>query len=312
MNRVLVTGADGFVGTALVQRLRARGVEVVAATRRAKPDCVAVGDLDGATDWSHALQGCEAVIHTAARAHQVFDTSAETLAAFRTINTEATLNLARQALAAGVSRFVFVSSVKVNGEGRDTPYREEDAPAPHDAYALSKLEAEQGLLALCRGSAMEAVIVRPPLVYGPGLKGNLATLVKAVRAGLPLPLGAVRNRRSLIGLTNLAECLILCADRAMTPQAAGEVFFVSDGEDVSTPELLRLVAMAYGVRARLLPVPQGLLRLLARLVGKSEQAERLIGSLCVDDSKARRLIGWRPVLTPQQQWKDIADGSARS
>jgi len=230
------------------------------------------------------------------------------LAEFRRVNIEGTAALARQAADAGVRRFVFLSSVKVNGEFTEhgQAFTTNGAPAPADPYGLSKFEAEQGLLQLARRSDMEVVIIRPPLVYGPGVKGNFATMVRWVRKGYPLPLGAVNNQRSLVAVDNLVDFIALCADRTRTPRAANQVFLISDGEDVSSPELLRRVARAYGVPSRLWPVPQAWLRLAARLLGQSAAADRLLGSLVVDSSKARDLLGWRPGVTMEDQLRKMA------
>lgn len=308
--RVLVTGARGFVGSALTRALHEADWQVVAAVRQ--PDRgdneVAVGDINDRTRWQEALRGCDTVIHLAARAHMMRDTATDPLAAFRAVNTEGTLNLARQAAQAGVRRFVFMSSIKVNGEStpKNRAFSEADVPAPQDAYAQSKWEAEQGLLALARQTGMEVVIVRAPLVYGPGVKGNFASLVRWVRKGMPLPLASVNNRRSLLALDNLTEFIALCADPGLSPHAANEVFLLSDGEDVSTPELLRRVAQAYAVPSRLFAMPTTLIRDAAVLLGKGAAAERLLGSLVVDSSKARRLLDWKPVISMDGQLLEMA------
>jgi len=227
--KVLVTGADGFVGRELIQVLRQRGHDVVAVTRKAKPGFVAIGDLSGSTDWTDLLPGCDVVVHLAARVHQMGDRLNPPWAECRRINTEATLHLARQAEQAGVGRFIFMSSVKVLGEECDRPYVESDTPAPSDAYGATKWEAEQGLAALAQHGAMEVVRIRPPLVYGPGVKGNFASLVRLVCKGLPLPLGAIPNRRSMIGLDNLVDFVAFCVDRTKTPLAANQVFWCPTG-----------------------------------------------------------------------------------
>lgn len=313
--KALVTGATGFVGTALCARLAASGVEIVPAVRRESglPHEVVVGNIDASTDWRHALASCDAVVHLAARVHVMEDAAQDPLASYRGINTEATRNLARQAVDAGVKRFVFISSIKVNGERTEVgrPFTPDDAPAPEDPYAVSKHEAEELLLGLASETGMEVVIIRPPLVYGPGVKGNFAAMVRWVRRGVPLPLGAVHNRRSLIALDNLVDFIALCADRERSPRAAGEVFLISDGEDVSTTELLRKVARAYGVKPRLAPVPARWLRFAAGLLGKGAVADRLLGSLVVDSSKARDLLGWRPVVSMDGQLQKMARHDAR-
>jgi nucleoside-diphosphate-sugar epimerase len=233
---------------------------------------------------------------------------ANPLAEYRRVNVQGTENLARQAVQAGVRRFVFISSVKVNGEATSPgqPFTPADAPAPQDAYGQSKHEAERALWQVALDTGMEVVVIRPPLVYGPGVKGNFAQMVQWVRRGVPLPLGALDNRRSLVALDNLVGFIALCADPARSPQAANQTFLVADGDDVSTPEMLRRVAHAYGVRARLLPVPVGLMRGAARLLGQAAVADRLFGSLQVDASKARTLLGWTPEVTMQAQLRKMA------
>lgn len=299
MKRVLVTGVNGFVGSALLSRLLVGSDSFVrAAMRRAGfaslcgVDSVLVGDIDPDTNWLEAVSGIDTVIHLAARVHMMRDTSADPLAEFRKVNTEGTLNLARQAAAAGVRRFIFLSSVKVNGE--TGLFRESDPENPQDAYAVSKFEAEQGLRAIAAGTGMEVTIIRPPLVYGPGVKANFQALVRAVQRGVPLPLGAIDNRRSLVAIDNLIDLIVTCIDH---PSAANETFLVSDGEDLSTPELVRRLARAMGRPARLIPVPPGLLIAGARLAGRRAAAERLISSLQVDITKAARLLNWHPPVT---------------
>lgn len=297
---VLVTGANGFVGRAVVAHLTRRtDGRVRGAVRRCEAapsngmDVVAVGELSEATDWSRALEGMDAVVHTAARVHQMRETAPDPLAEFRRVNAAATLHLAEQAARHGVRRFVFVSSVKVNGgySPKDRPYRADDAPQANDPYGISKLEAEEGLWALARRTGLEVVVVRPVLVYGPGVKANFEAMMRSLQRGLPLPLGGVRNRRSLVALHNLVD---LIATVLVHPKAAGEVFMASDGEDVSTPDLLRRTAAAMGVRVRLLPIPERLIWILAKLFGKTHVAQRLCGSLQVDIGKNRELLGWMP------------------
>ncbi|MFZ5491988.1 MAG: UDP-glucose 4-epimerase family protein [Pseudomonadota bacterium] len=300
-DRVLVTGGSGFVGSAVLRVLHARGGRAVVAALRTAYAQVPVGirvetvaGLDADTDWSRCVEGVDAVIHCAARVHVLDDAVADPLAEYRRVNVDGTLALARAAAQAGVRRFVFVSSIKVNGEhtAPGQPFRADDAPAPDDAYGISKWEAEQGLFALARETGMEVVVVRPPLVYGPGAKGNFAAMMRWVARGVPLPLGAVRhNRRSLVGLDNLVDLIVTCLDH---PGAANEVFLAADGEDLSTADLLQRVARAMGRPARLLPVPVWALRAAAASLGKRAMAQRLLGSLQVDGSKARELLGWEP------------------
>ena len=307
--RALVTGATGFVGTALRARLTAYGIEVVPAVRNPSglPHEVAVGNLDALTDWHLALAGCDAVVHLAARVHVMDDTAQNPLALYKATNAEATLRLASQAAQAGVKRFVFISTIKVNGEGFPHPrplshgergaYVETDAPAPEDAYAISKMEAEQGLRQIAAETGMEVVIIRPPLVYGPGVKANFAALMRAVQRGWPLPLGAVHNQRSLVALDNLVDFIVTCLSH---PQAANQTFLVSDGQDLSTTELVRGMAHASGVPARLLPVPVWALQAGASLLGKGDAVQRLCGNLQVDMSKARSLLGWVPPVSVEE------------
>ena len=312
---VLVTGGSGFLGCAVLQALQLRGVHpLTASVRSTNVDLLPelhlkqVAGLGPDTDWKACVQGVNTVIHCAARAHVMKDKTVAPLAEYRMVNVAGTLALARQAAEAGVRRFVFISSIKVNGEltlsGRS--FLTDDTPAPEDAYAISKLEAERGLMAISRDTGMEIVIIRPPLVYGPGVKGNFAAMIRWIRRGVPLPLGAVHNRRSLVALANLVDFIVLCADRERSPRAANEVFLIADGEDVSTTELLRKVARAYGVKPRLLPVPARWMRFAAGLLGKGAVADRLLGSLVVDSSKARDLLGWRPVISMDAQLQKMA------
>jgi UDP-glucose 4-epimerase len=296
----LITGATGFVGQAVMHRILADpSQEVVAPSRREwiwgeeRVGPLRVPDLATFDRWADVLADVDAVVHCAARVHVMNDGAVDPLSEFRRINVQGTLTLARQAAAAGVRRFVFISSVKVNGESTQAglPFTAEHAPAPQDAYGISKLEAEEGLRELSQTTSMEIVVIRPPLVYGPGVKANFASMVRWLKRGMPLPLGAVVNRRSLVALDNLVD---LVAVTLVHPRAAGQTFMVSDGEDVSTTELLRRTAEALGRRARLLPVPMSWLELAAAVLGKRTVAQRLCGSLQVDISKTRELLGWRP------------------
>lgn len=295
---ILVTGSNGFVGSALCKTLRLGGIDVRGALRKGAADGqVDVGDLNGATDWRAALAGCDAVIHLAARVHVMSDTNADPMQAYREVNVEATLNLARQAIQAGVRRFVFVSSIKVNGEATPgAPFAATDVPAPCDPYGISKLEAEQALSQLARESALELVIVRPPLVYGPGVKANFLNLMRLVQRGIPLPFASIHNRRSMVALDNLVDLLIVCSRH---PSAASGVFLVSDGDDLSTGQLVRMIANSLGKQFALFPVPPALLGSVARVLGKAHVAERLLGSLQVDIAATRATLGWTPVISPQ-------------
>ena len=279
----------------------AASIHVVTAVRKggAGPDCVAVGNIDGNTVFSEALAEVDVVIHAAARAHIMRDEVDDPLAEYRKVNVDGTLNLARQAVAAGVRRFVFLSSIKVNGEAtaQGSPFQADDVPVPEDAYGVSKLEAEQGLMRVMAETGMEVVIIRPPLVYGSGVKGNFASMIKLIDRGVPLPLGAIHNKRSLVGIDNLVDLIIRCIDH---PTAANQVFLVGDGEDVSTTQLLRDVAKAMGKAARLIPVPAGMLQFGAILLGKKVMAQRLLSSLQVDISKTCELLDWKPPYTVEE------------
>jgi nucleoside-diphosphate-sugar epimerase len=311
VTRVLVTGATGFVGRHLVDRLARAGLQVRGAVRRPESaahggdggaQMVAVGEIGPGTEWDAALEGVDVVVHLAGRAHVMQDRASDPLAEYRRVNLEGTTRLAARASAAGVKRLVFVSSVKVNGEathGTDA-FREDDRPAPLDPYGTSKWEAEQAL----RGVAgLETVVVRPPLVYGPGVRANFLRMVQSVARGLPLPVGAVNNRRSLVFVGNLADALRACA---LHPRAAGETFLVSDGADLSTPELVRAIARHLDRPARLVPFPVPLLRLAGRAAGRGAQVDRLCGSLVVDGSRIRGLLDWRPPFTADQGLAETA------
>jgi UDP-glucose 4-epimerase len=293
----LVTGATGFVGRALVPSLRERGWIVRAATRSAArtvaDEHVSTPGLGEAFDWAEALRGVDCVVHLAARVHVMRDASSDPLAEFRRANVEGTILLARAAAAAGVRRFVFVSSIKVNGEStrEGVPFKADDSPAPADPYGVSKREAEDALLQLGRDTGMEIVVIRPPLVYGPGVRANFEAMMRWLRRGVPLPLGAMHNRRTLVALDNLVDLIATCLEH---PGAANEILLAGDGEDLSTTDLLRRLADALGVPARLVPVPGWILESAAALLGKRAVAQRLCGNLQVDISKARRLLGWTP------------------
>jgi nucleoside-diphosphate-sugar epimerase len=317
MTRILVTGASGFIGNALVKRLLSQAVfrSVTLAMRRIGPkwpegvqQCI-VGSLDAANDWSTALEGISAVVHCAARVHLLSEKAVNPLDDFRHTNVQGTLNLARQAAGAGVRRFVFLSSIGVNGaETFRSPFTAELEVAPHSPYAVSKYEAELGLHALAVETGMEVVIIRPPLVYGPDAPGNFGSLLRWLERGIPLPLGTIHNQRSLVALDNLVDLIVTCITH---PAAANQTFLVSDGEDVSTTELLRRMGKAMGRPARLVPVPVGLLKLAAAMLGKRDVAQRLCGSLQVDIEKTRRLLDWTPPLSLDQGLKKAAEGYGR-
>ena len=312
---ILVTGATGFVGSALVARLAREGIKTRACVRRnAAPmpngiHIVQVGGLTADADWSSALTGVATVVHAAARVHVMDDTAIDPLTEFRRVNVQGTLHFARQAAAAGVRRFVFISSIKVNGEATRSgvPFSDDDMPAPLDPYGVSKMEAELGLRQIAVESGLELVIIRPPLVYGPGVKANFAALMRAVRRGWPLPLGAVHNQRSLVALDNLVDFILTCIKH---PGAANQTFLVSDGHDLSTTELVRGLAGAAGVSARLLPVPVWALRSGAALLGKGDAVQRLCGNLQVDISKACSLLDWTPPVSVDEGLRRAVAGGA--
>lgn len=300
MRTVLVTGANGFIGKPLSDQL-SREFRVRASVRKPcafpfRCEVVLGGDVDASSNWREELAGVDAVVHLAARVHAMSDDTAAAEQACRLVNVDGTLNLARQSAMAGVRRFIFLSSVKVNGESTQTgnPFRADDTPSPWDAYGASKAEAEQGLGEIAEQTGMEVVIIRPPLVYGPGVKGNFATMMQWLARGMPLPLGSVtHNRRSLVALDNLVDLVRTCLEH---PAAANQIFLVSDGEDLSTADLLRRLGRAMGRPTHLLQVPVALLEVGAKLIGKPDFCQRLCGSLQVDMSKTRELLSWVPPI----------------
>jgi nucleoside-diphosphate-sugar epimerase len=312
LHKVLITGANGFVGQALLKAMLKQNISVVAAVRasgaRVNDDSeqIEVGDLSAQQDWTLALGGVESIVHTAARVHVMNDTDSEPLNVFRQINTDATLNLARQAAQAGVKRFIFLSTIKVNGETTQSgfPFCEQINSLPTDPYAVSKWEAERGLIQIARNTGMEVVIIRPPLIYGPGVKGNFATMMKWLKRGVPLPLGAVHNRRSLLALDNLVSFILLCLEH---PKAANETFVLADGVDISTTQLLEKIAHAMKKSPRLLPVPVSWMIFVANLLGKQAVAERLFGSLQIDITKAQNKLNWQPPVSMEKQLLNMVD-----
>lgn len=330
MTLVLVTGATGFVGRALSLGLLSSGIFVRAAARAGSPlqlpfapglERAIVGDLGANTNWSSALTNVDCVIHCAAQTPVTDADSGDLLESYRTINVEGTRRLAEQAATVGIKRFVYLSSIKVNGESTDgaqkpfgaaqrSIFRGVDGSArddvvPKDAYGISKWEAERALWDVSARTGMEVVVVRLPLVFGPGVKGNLERLLKLVRLGVPLPLGAVKNKRSFIGLDNLVDFLIRCVNH---PAAAGQTFLASDGEDLSTADLLRHFGAVMGRSARLFPVPVSLLRLAGSILGKRAEIDRLVGSLQIDSSHTRQVLGWTPPVSVQEGIRRMVQG----
>ena len=315
---ILVTGASGFVGATLCNELTHRGFGVRKAVRLGThtddPGCYGISDITHESAWWKALLNVDTVIHLIARTHMLDDTSADPLAAYRHINVLGTTALAHAAVTAGVRRMIFLSSIKVNGESTTTvPYSENDVPKPEDGYGISKWEAERELLHIAKASALQTVILRPPLIYGPGVKGNLLRLLGTIARGVPLPLASVQNQRSLIYLGNLVDAIAACID---APTVVGKTYLVSDGVDLSTPMLIRKLAAGLEITPRLLPFPVALLNGAARLLGKESTAMRITGSLQVDSSRIQHDLGWQPKFTPDQglsatgQWYRRAQNSS--
>jgi nucleoside-diphosphate-sugar epimerase len=321
MTKLLITGANGFVGDALCSEAATLGFSVRGATRTAsivpKVDSgisvenVVVGDINAKTDWHNAILNCDVVIHLAARVHIMHEGSDDPLTEFLSVNEAGTGNLARCAAAAGVKRLVYVSSIKVNGEATigDECFIDQDESDPQDAYGLSKWEAEQTLHRVAAETGLEVVIVRPPLVYGAGVKGNFAQMLHIVALGIPLPFLGVKNKRDLLYVGNLVDALIVCATHRA---AVGSTYLLSDGEAVSTPELLRCLAKALGVKSRVFAWPVGLLKLLGNVFRKADKVERLVGSLQVDSGKIRRELGWEPPYSLQQGLDKTVVGMRKS
>lgn len=314
---VLVTGGSGFIGQAVIFGLLQEGKQVVAAGRKMPVQqqgahvispvrWVEKIEINNKTQWDNIFGKTRVVVHCAART-VVRGGTGDALVSYRDVNVLGTLRLARQAAAAGIRRFIFLSSIKVNGENTPfgRPFTETSTLAPQNAYGLSKVEAEKGLIDISSETGMEVVIVRSPLVIGPGAKGNVASILRMVQLGVPLPLGAINNQRSMVSLSNLVSLLLLCADPSRSPKAANQIFVVADGEDISTTNLLQKIAQATECPLRLLPIPTSLLRLVFILFGQRAISDRLIGNLQVDTTKVRTVLGWRPVVTLDQELKKM-------
>ncbi len=306
--KILITGSNGFVGLPLSQHLTAAGHQIIGAVRshdslslvNSHIQLKAIGDIDEITDWQDCLGGVECIIHLANLAHVMNEQSSNPLALYRKVNSEGTINLARQAVAAGVKRFIFISSIKVNGEStlHGQAFTPKDQHIPVDPYGLSKYEAELGLKLIAEQTGLEVVVIRPPLIYGPGVKANFLKMMRWVEKGFPLPLGAIQNHRSMLGLDNLINFIELCLTH---PNAAGQTFLVSDDHDVSTTELLKEIATAMHRPPRLLSIPQFLIEMLLILFGQRHISERLCGSLQLDISFAKTCLSWKPPHTFKDQ-----------
>ncbi len=308
--RILITGATGFVGSRLLLKLKDKGHFCRAAVRRAsssvdvQTDSVIVGEIDAQTDWSQAVKDIDVVVHLAARVHIMNDQVENPLLEFRKINLEGTRSLAEAAIKAGAKRFVYISSIKVNGEATYAlPFTSQDSPSPSDPYAIAKWEAERALQELSQESGLEVVIIRPTLVYGPGVKANFLNLVKLVRKRIPLPLAGIKNKRNLVALDNLVDLIVTCCEH---PDAGGHVFLAADDEAVSTAELVTNIAKSFGQRSPVFFFPPMLMAWACRLLGKQAIWNRLAGSLQVDNSEAKKIMGWQPVTSMDEELKRIA------
>ena len=309
--KVLVTGANGFIGRALCEKLFADGWPVVGTVRNNHPTSKLPGGVEIAkidilgsdTDWKGVLNGVDIVVHLAAKVGIVNNTTAKAIKEYRSVNVAGTEHLAQMAASMKVRRFIYMSSIKVNGEGKQIPYTERDRPMPLDPYAISKYEAELLLQVITARTGLEVVVLRPSLVYGPRVKANFLKLFKLVSMGIPLPFANVKNRRSLIFLGNLIDAIVLCISH---PNAAGKTFLLSDGMDTSTPELIQKVAAILGNPPRLFPFSLSLLRLLAKVVGQAETVNRLLDSLSVDSSKIRTELNWTPHFTMEEGLSETA------
>lgn len=304
--KCLVTGASGFIGNNLISKSKKQRLEFVVTSTKKKaigsPELLLHPKPEFEANWIKILNGCDYVVHLAARVHVAQDTSANPLAEYQRVNTEGTLSLARQAAAVGVRRFIYLSTIGVNGNSTDSrkPFTPNDLPFPHDSYSISKFEAEVGIRDIAKLTGMEVVIIRSPLVYGANAPGNFGKLTRVVAKGLPLPLASIDNRRSFVGIDNLIDFIVTCLEH---PSAANETFFVSDGEDLSTTDLIKRMARAMNRPARLLPVPTFVLKAVAAMLGRRGMAQRLCGSLQVDISKSRQLLGWNPPFSVDEGLK---------
>ncbi|MGD8232987.1 UDP-glucose 4-epimerase family protein [Vibrio sp. TRT 1302] len=306
--KLLLTGGSGFLGSRVYEIAKMQGLEARCVVR--KPilgdSAVIVAEINSQTDWSGAFEGIHCVVHCAARVHQMNESATDVLEAYREVNTLGTLNLARQAVQAGVKRFVFISSIKVNGEFSPSghPFQPDLVHVPDDPYGVSKYEAEVQLRELAKDTGLEVVIIRPPLVYGPAVKANFLSMMRWVEKGIPLPLGAIHNSRSLVYVDNLVDLILTCCKH---PEAAGKTFLISDGKDVSTTQLLKAVALSMNKRARLIPIPMSIIDFFAKLIGKPQLSQRLCGSLQVDISKTQKLLNWSAPISFEEGIQKTVD-----
>lgn len=310
--KVLVTGASGFIGRNLCVFLKEKGYFIRGAVRNDVRDVsgadeyIQVGDINESTNWQQALAGVDTIIHLAARVHIMNDAAADPVEAFRKVNVLGTEHLAQAAAKAGVRRFIFISSIGVNGEfTHGKPFTENDIPNPVGPYAVSKLEAEQSLRKVAENAGMEVVILRPPLVYGSGVKANFKNLIKIAGSGFPLPFKGIRNRRSFLYVGNLVDAVITCITH---PLASGETFLVSDGQDMSTPDLIKMIACTMNKKPVLFSLHPDILKALCKIVGKAEELKKLTGSLLVDSSKIRNLLGWKLPFTMEEGIRETVKG----
>ena len=314
-SKLLITGGTGFIGKALIAKLKLSKYSINISTRKnnlifpkeKKTLVFNTGEINHKTDWFDALTGVDCIVHCAGRAHMTEELKKDSIDIYRNVNVKGTINLAQQAATCGVKRFIFLSSIKVNGEKTfsSTSYKFDDSPNPEDVYGISKWEAEKGLWEVSKTTGLEVIIIRPTLVYGYGVKGNLARLIKLIRSGIPLPLGLVQNQRSMIGMDNLINLLIRCIDH---PKASGKTFLASDGEDLSTPELIKFIASSMGKKANLFPLPIFMLKFLGSIFGKSEEINRLVGSLKIDDSYTKEILDWTPSVSVEEGIRRMVQG----
>ena len=304
---ILVTGASGFIGRSLCARFASDRIDFLGTTRRdldcSGYRCASVGNIDGATNWTSVLDGVEVIVHLAARVHIMSDDAEFPRNEYTRVNVDGTRRLAECASKAGVKRIIFLSTVKVLGEKTETrPFHYSDEPAPVDPYAESKLGAERSLRQIEKQTGLEVVVIRPPLVYGPGVGGNIARMIEYIRSGLWLPLGRIENKRSLLAVANLCDVVSICLDH---PDAAGKTFLISDGSDISTTDLIKAIAQEMGKPSRLIPVPERVLKVCGRIVGRTADVRRLCDSLQVDISYTKELLGWSPRFTIEDELRHV-------